>query len=107
MGRVAWSVLALVWCALGGAVLVASKVSPLYAWTVAVVWFLGALLAGQATHEKAWGAGRGIAAGLLVGPVLALLYAGAMPDRGPPVATQAPTGDRSRRAVAAPPPPAG
>ena len=106
MGRIVWSVLALVWCGLGALVLVASRVHPWLASAVAVAWFVGALLAGQATHEKAWGAGRGTAAGLLLGPVIALLYAGAMPDRGPPAAPQAPTGDRSRRAVATPTPPA-
>lgn len=102
MGRVAWWVMALVWCGLGGLVLVAAKVHPWLASCIAVGWFVSAVLAGQATHEKGWGAGRGVAAGLLVGPVVALLYAAAMPDRGPPVATQAPTGDRPRRAVAAP-----
>ena len=53
MGRVVWWVLALIWCGLGGVVLVAVKWHPWLTSCTALGWFVTAILADRAGYQRA------------------------------------------------------
>jgi hypothetical protein len=68
---------------------------------VAIAWVLGGVWAGRATREKGYGWLEGWIPALLFSPVFGVLYAAALPDRGPP--SSAPPATPNRRAAVARP----
>lgn len=71
------------------------------AWIIAAIaWILGGVWAGRATREKGYGWLEGWIPALLFSPVFGVLYAAALPDRGPPAPTSPST---NRRAAVARP----